>query len=59
MDAEKAWNQFRTTGSVADYLLYRNAKNCTAKELSGPHMEETDEVQNRWSDITGTNNQGK
>lgn len=56
MDEGTAWRNFAATGSVADYLIYREAKACAPQEFFDKHTEVPDEVQNRRSDTDGTDN---
>lgn len=53
MDEDKAWKNFASSGSIADYLVY-----CTAKREAAAHAEEKHENQYGRSDFEGTNNRG-
>ncbi len=55
MDEDAAWQNFMSSGSVQDYLLYRQAKNCIRQKYFPYEPEEENEVQHRGSD-TGVKN---
>ncbi len=59
MDEERAWDNFIASGSIRDYLIYKEVKACTGQNLHAGKTEDADEVQNRWSYTDRTNNQGK
>ncbi len=59
MDEERAWDNFIASGSIRDYLIYKEAKACTAQSAFAKKTEDADEIQNRRSYTDGTNNQGK
>ncbi len=56
MDEGKAWDNFVASGSVKDYLIYREAKACTSQEFLVKGTEAENESQNRGSDLDGANN---
>lgn len=50
MDEKAAWENFERTGSVIDYLQYREVK----QQLGALHQEEHDADRYRWPDHQGT-----
>lgn len=54
MNPENAWKHFAETGRIADYLLYREAKNAVEPFFLKGETENVNEVQNRRSDPEGT-----
>lgn len=58
MDEEKAWQSFASSGSVRDYLLYRQAKNKIMEEYFADEPEVKNEVQYRGADTDIKDAQG-
>lgn len=59
MDEDAAWRCFASSGSVQDYLLYRQAKDCIREKYFGSDgSEEKDEIQHRGADIEVSDPQG-
>lgn len=59
MDEERAWENFIASGSIRDYLIYKEAKASTAQEALNEKTEDIHEVQNRWSYTERTNDKRK
>ncbi len=57
MDEGKAWDNFIASGSIRDYLIYREAKACAPQGFFDKTTEAENEVQSRRSDTEGTDNQ--
>lgn len=59
MDEDAAWRSFAESGSVQDYLLYRQAKDCIRERYFGENgSEEKDEIQHGGTDTPVSGPQG-
>lgn len=56
MDEGKAWDNFIASGSIRDYLIYREAKACAPQQFFDKNTEAENEAQNGRSDTDGANN---
>lgn len=54
MDEWYAWQSFFTTGSVLDYIRYKNIQDAKDTGADTINREETDEIPNRGTDYKGT-----
>ena len=54
MDEWVMWQTFFQTGSVLDYIRYKNIQNAKDTGADTINREETDEISNRRSDYKGT-----
>lgn len=54
MDDWYAWQAFFTTGSVLDYIRYKNIQNAKDTGAVTVNREETDEIPHRGTDNQGT-----
>jgi hypothetical protein len=54
MDEWVMWQTFFQTGSVLDYIRYKNIQNAKDTGADTINREETDEIPNRRSDYKGT-----
>ncbi len=59
MDEGKAWDNFIASGSIKDYLIYREAKACAPQGALDKNTEAENEVQNRRSNTDGANSWGE
>lgn len=59
MDEDKAWENFIASGSIRDYLIYKEAKACAAQSSLLSNTEDNHEFQNRWSDTYAADNKGE